>query len=183
MQLMILTGASASGKTAIAKAIEARTPAVARVRYFDSIGVPTESEMTARWGSGEEWQRDTTLKWIARLKRESDSHRSPILFEGQMRIAFIREALDAIGMQNAHVILVDCDDETRATRLIKHRGQSELTNPTMMSWAACLRKEANAEGVEILDTTKVSLVAAVQCISDRLLHTFVSDLSDGESGK
>jgi ABC-type nitrate/sulfonate/bicarbonate transport system substrate-binding protein len=40
----------------------------------------------------------------------------PVLFEGQMRLAFIREALAAQGIKHARVVLVECDDATRTAR-------------------------------------------------------------------
>jgi dephospho-CoA kinase len=60
MPLVILIGASAAGKTTIAKAIEARHGDEADVHYFDRIGVPSVEEMIAEYGSGEAWQRVKT---------------------------------------------------------------------------------------------------------------------------
>ena len=45
MRLIILTGASGSGKTAIAKAIRIERPDLAEVLHFDSIGVPSPEAM------------------------------------------------------------------------------------------------------------------------------------------
>jgi hypothetical protein len=50
-RLIVLTGASGSGKTAIAKAIEKGPPKIADVFFFDRIGVPTSDEMISEWGS------------------------------------------------------------------------------------------------------------------------------------
>jgi uridine kinase len=134
MRLVILTGVSGSGKTAIANAIAAERPPLAEVLYFDSIGVPPAEERM-RWGSEGAWQRAMTFEWIARISRMSDLSR-PILFEGQMRLAFLRESLSSVGMTNARIIVVDCDDATRSHRLIIERGQPDLANPEMMIWAA-----------------------------------------------
>jgi hypothetical protein len=43
-------------------------------------------------------------------------------------------------------MLVDCNDETRARRLVANRNQLELANAAMMNWAACLRREAQEAG-------------------------------------
>ncbi|HKD61781.1 MAG TPA: hypothetical protein VKB47_15060 [Terracidiphilus sp.] len=51
-----------------------------------------------------------------------------VLFEGQMRIAFVREALTAFEIKNARILCVECDDSTRARRLIHDRLQPELAN-------------------------------------------------------
>jgi predicted ATPase len=48
MTLIVLTGASGSGKTAIAEAIETRRPGFANVFRFDQIGVPSPEVMASR---------------------------------------------------------------------------------------------------------------------------------------
>jgi hypothetical protein len=161
MRLIILTGASGSGKTAIADAIETRRPGLADVFRFDRIGVPSPEERVKGWGSGEAWQRAMTLTWIARIAALRGSNR-PVLFEGQMRLAFVQEGLKSAGIADSRLILVDCNDETRVHRLVAHRNQPELANPTMMDWAASLRREAHAGGYEVLNTSKLSLEEAVE---------------------
>ena len=52
-------------------------------------------------------------------------------------------------------------DTTRARRLITER-RPELASPTMMNWAAYLRKEAQEANCEVLDTTGVSLEFSVE---------------------
>jgi hypothetical protein len=46
---------------------------------------------------------------------------SEVLFEGQMRIAFTREALTAFGVENACILCVECDEPTRTRRLTYDR--------------------------------------------------------------
>jgi energy-coupling factor transporter ATP-binding protein EcfA2 len=162
MRLVVLTGASGSGKTAIAQAIASERPPVAEVLHFDSIGVPTAEERMEGWGSFEGgWQRAMTLEWMARISAMKDLGR-PVLFEGQMRIAFLREGLSSAGLTGARIILVDCDDATRFHRLTTERCQPELVNPTMMSWAAYLRREAQEANCEVLNTTEASLKYCVE---------------------
>jgi hypothetical protein len=60
MRLVILTGASGSGKTAIAETIRLTRPDLAEVLHFDSIGVPSPEERRA-WGPDGAWQRAMTL--------------------------------------------------------------------------------------------------------------------------
>ena len=92
--LLIMTGASGSGKTVAAKAIEADRPSIT-VFHFDTIGVPS-AEVMASFGTGHQpggsWQRAMTLKCFERIATLVASGRA-VLFEGQMRIAFIQEAL------------------------------------------------------------------------------------------
>jgi shikimate kinase len=53
MPLVILIGASGSGKTTIARAIQERYAESVDVFFFDRIGVPSIEQMIARYGSGE----------------------------------------------------------------------------------------------------------------------------------
>jgi hypothetical protein len=79
--------------------------------------------------------------------------RAGTLFEGQMRIAFIREALACCSLDEARIILIDCNDEVRETRLRQERAQPELAHRRMRNWASYLREEARAADIEVLDTT------------------------------
>ena len=159
-RLIILVGASGAGKTTIANAIEGRRPKVADVIYFDRTGVPTPKAMIAGWGSGEAWQRAATLKWMERLGKMRD-RQTPLLFEGQTRIAFVEEGLRFAGIDDARIILVDCDDAVRSSRLHRERRQPALANPTMMSWAEYLRREAQVGKHDILDTSALTLDQSV----------------------
>jgi predicted kinase len=168
--LVILTGASGSGKTTLARAIEDRYPGEFNVLYFDSIGVPSSGEMT-RWGDGHRpggaWQRAMTLQWFEKLAPMLRSGRS-VLFEGEMRPAFIQEALEASTVIPAHVILLDCDEHTRSERLVTGRAQPDLSNQDMFAWADYLRGEALEAGYEILDTGRTPFPECVEHIVSRL---------------
>jgi adenylate kinase family enzyme len=152
--LVILTGASGSGKTTLAMAVKEKNLPDCEVMCFDSVGVPSEEEI-GTFGDGHQpggaWQRATTIQWIKRIAQILQLGKS-VLFEGQMRIAFIHEALTIAGICQAHVILVDCDDVTRATRLSAARNQAQLANADMMAWSRYLREEAIQAGCELLDT-------------------------------
>jgi len=158
MALVIMTGASGSGKTAIAKTIEERYPSIMVFR-FDTIGVPT-AEVMATFGSGHlpggAWQREMTLKWFERIAPMGAAGKT-VLFEGQMRIAFIREALAESAIENVRVLCVECDDATRKQRLTNDRLQPELANESTFGWSRYLHREARETGYEILDTTSLSL--------------------------
>ena len=166
--LVILTGASGSGKTTLARSIEQDCPAGCKVLFFDSVGVPSALEMRT-FGEGHQpggaWQRATTFAWMERIAARLQSG-VPVLFEGQMRIAFIKEALHRSGIEGAHILLLDCDDATRTARLHNDRHQPELANEEMMNWSRYLRAEAAQAGCEVLDTGKLPLASC----RDRVLH-------------
>lgn len=167
--LLILTGASGVGKTTLARAVQ-RADDSCKVFFFDSIGVPS-AEVMATFGTGHQpggsWQRAMTLQWMERLAPIVHSGQS-VLFEGQMRIAFIREALAAQKMANARIILVECCDVVRASRLTHDRKQPELANENMTGWARYLHEEAIRDGCEILDTGTALISEEVEQIRSYL---------------
>ena len=167
MRFVVLFGASGSGKTAIASAIDQRYADEVQVFYFDRIGVPSVDRMIAEWGSGEAWQRAKTFEWMAKLAPLCDSGRG-LLFEGQTRLSFLAEAARAAGIPTYLPILIDCDDATRARRLRIDRQQPELADETMMTWASHLRRDAKKRGCEILDTSAIDLEQSVAHVMAQL---------------
>lgn len=165
MALVIMTGASGSGKTAIAKTIEESHTSFTVLR-FDTIGVPS-AEVMATFGSdhmpGGAWMRAMTFRWMERIAPMLAEGKT-VLFEGQMRIAFIRQALTASKIENARILCVECDDSTRMRRLTHDRLQPELANESMMGWSRYLHREALEAGYEILDTTNLSLSDSVRYV-------------------
>jgi len=160
--LVVLTGASGTGKTTIALEVERAHPEYDVFR-FDSIGVPS-AEVMATFGVGYQpggaWQRAMTLQWFERIRKVVHNGHS-VLFEGQMRIAFVQEGLSLYPIPNSHVILVECDDSTRDLRLIHDRGQPELANESMRGWSRYLHSEAVEAGIDVLDTGKNTLAESV----------------------
>ena len=174
MQLVVLIGASGSGKTTIACAIAQRFADEVEVLHFDRIGVPTPRQMIAEYGSGEGWQRAKTIEWMARLAPKSKPGRG-LLFEGQTRLCFLAEGALAAGGLAYLPILVDCDDDTRSRRLSLAREEPELASPDMMKWARYLRREAMGSGCEILDTSALSLDQCIIHVMARLRGSPCSD--------
>jgi len=161
VSLVVLIGASGSGKTTIARAIAALPCAMANVFHFDSIGVPPEEDMIRRHGSGEAWQRAMTVEWMLRLAAKSAAAER-ILLEGQTRFSFLREGALAAGDLAYVPVLIDCDDATRSARLTDQRQQPELASVEMMNWARFLREQARVGGYPMLDTSALSVSESVQ---------------------
>jgi hypothetical protein len=110
---------------------------------------------------GGAWQRIMIFKWLAKIAPMLSEGKT-VLFEGQMRIAFIREALAASKIENARVVCVECDDSTRARRLTHDRLQPELASESMAGWSRYLHQESLEAGYEFLDTTNLSLLDSVR---------------------
>ena len=160
MGLVVLTGASGAGKTTIAEAFAATHSAIAEVCHFDRIHVPSIQRMTEEYGSPDEWQRIATVNWLRELAQRL-RRRSNILFEGQARVSFIREAATDAAIPDVQIILIDCEDAIRTERLNLNRHQPELANQRMMDWARFLREQARHQGVPILDRTDLAIEESV----------------------
>ncbi len=169
-QLIVLTGASGSGKTAIARALAVRSAGAYDCLFADDAGIPS-AEVMRSYGEGYQpggaWQRAFTLAWLARVAERLRAGRT-VLLEGQMRLAFVYEALSAEAIHDARILLVDCHDVERSRRLIHDRQQADLANQDMRSWAQHFREEAALYGTEILDTSRLTLPQSVAYLSSLL---------------
>lgn len=151
--LLVVTGASGAGKTTLVRELDAlKIPGVGCYE-FDSVGVPSEEEMVARWGSGVEWQNVATDYWVERLLRNEAEHEVAVL-DGQTRPSEARAAFERSGVRIGRVVLVDCDHDERNARLRGPRGQPELACARMDCWAAYLRGQADALGLPIIDSSR-----------------------------
>ena len=162
-KLIIITGASGSGKTTLVEHLKKRLPKL-HCLHFDSIGVPEPDVMRKSYGSVEAWQKAKTFEWIEKIKDRAPAQY--VIFEGQMRIAFIKEALRAFDLLCADILLLDCSDEKRAERLALRR-QSHLMSREMCKWAAFLREEAKRAVIGVIDTTQMSEDDVVQALLAR----------------
>jgi adenylate kinase family enzyme len=153
-KLFFLIGSSGSGKTTATKAIEVMNLSDLQVCYSDSIKVPSMDEMVKQYGSQEEWQRQNTIWWVTKIKKEYLSKKD-VLFDIQSRPPFIDEACIQNSISSYEVILFDCSDEERKRRLIIERKQPELANDQMMDWARYLRERCVGKNHTILDNTNL----------------------------
>jgi dephospho-CoA kinase len=154
-RITFLIGASGSGKTAVARRLEAAQLASIQICYFDSIGVPDVSDMIRDYGSGEEWQRTKTREWVAII---SDQYlaANDVLLDGQTRPSFIEEACSVSNISSFDILLLDCADDVRRARLAE-RGQPDLATERMMDWARYLRNECRRRSLPIVDTTNETI--------------------------
>jgi len=171
--MLCVTGASGAGKTtvleAIGKHIDHRLlPRIA----FDSLGVPSDDEMTRCWDAPRGWQKMMTYHWVY-TARQIYRMRPLVILEGQFDPQYAIAACSANRVKN-RVVLLDIDDKTRAARLAQ-RGQPELATPEMSTWAAYLMENTRSLGgiavdaagppeqvAEALATIALELVATSQ---------------------
>jgi hypothetical protein len=161
--ILVVTGASGSGKTVTVRALEARALSGVRCYYFDSVGVPAAEVLERDLGSAEGWQAVTTRAWIDRLATDPDGADVYVL-DGQTRPSFVHSASERIRTAIVRVVLLDCATPVRHARLAGPRGQPELSNSRMDCWAAYLRGQADALALPIIDTTNLEVDATVDAL-------------------
>jgi hypothetical protein len=158
--ILVVTGASGSGKTATVRALETRALAGVRCYYFDAVGVPSADDR----GSGPDgWQAVTTREWIGRLSADPDGAEVYVL-DGQTRPSFVRSAAERTHAALVRMVLLDCAPAVRHARLVGPRRQPELSNSRMDCWAAYLRGQADALNLPVIDTTALEIDAAVDAL-------------------
>jgi hypothetical protein len=149
--LLCITGASGAGKTTVLAAIREHIDArLLPMIGFDSLGVPSEDEMTRCWDAPRGWQKMMTYHWVY-TARQIYRMRPLVILEGSFDPQYAIAACAAHRMKN-RVVLLDADDKTRAARLAK-RGQPELATAAMSTWAAYLMENARSLGGTIVDAS------------------------------
>ena len=162
--VVVVTGASGSGKTAAVRALDARGLLDVRCYYFDAVGVPSREEMDRDFGGGEQWQALTTQRWLDQFASDPDGAEVYVL-DGQTRPSFVRRAAERAGISVARVVILDCAPPVRHTRLTELRGQAELSNSRMDCWAVYLRGQADALDLPVIDTTSLRTEAVADALA------------------
>jgi energy-coupling factor transporter ATP-binding protein EcfA2 len=161
--ILVLTGASGAGKSTLLRGLAALGLPEVGCYEFDTIGIPSEAEIAARFGGGEAFQAWALDAWVARLARNDDRVAVAVL-DAQVRPRAARDALARHGILRGAVVLVDCAYAERNARLRGPRGQPELATAQMDGWAAYLRGQADALDVPVLDTTVADPAAGVAAL-------------------
>src|ERR1700677_3303167 len=94
---VFLTGASGTGKTRIARALEQRLKHV-HVAYFDQMGIPPVQTMVSQCGSMENWQKASTFDWIEKLQKNAD--RPCVILEGSYNPEFAIQSCNELDIEN-----------------------------------------------------------------------------------
>jgi len=134
--LYFVTGAPGAGKTTLLKRVVADYYPALWTGHVDAQG---------SLGRGTEW--------IALAIHPSANASRLLVVDGQERPHLMLQAARERGLTAFHVVLIDCDHGERRRRLLQDRGQPELDHRDTYCWAAYLRGQADALGLEVLDTT------------------------------
>lgn len=166
-KILFFTGASGAGKTSLVNALQKKLSANDTIfLYFDSVGIPSDEEIVKQYGSGENWQKETTKIWVNKMLSEHHNAKL-ILFEGQVNLLFIKQAFTQHNFNNYNIVLVHSDNEERHKRLIHQRKQAEFVNEEMDNWSKFLYNQAKEENAYILDTTNQNLEDLIElCITE-----------------
>ena len=145
--ILVLTGASGAGKTTLT--LKLKELAIPGVEGINCDRVRIENHETA--GTTDS-QAEVLRYWISHLSQQETNIELAVL-DTQIRPHRALEVLSQAAINDAQIVLVDCDPLKRNERLHVDRSQPELANPQMDCWAAYLRGQADALSLAIIDTS------------------------------
>lgn len=108
------------------------------VVHFNSIGVPSETEMIEGWGSGCGWQEAMTHEWVQRISKMTD--KVVVVFEGQHDPQFALDACCEEEIEEFVLAVVSCHESVWKARFQGSREQPELITEDMQNWARLLQE-------------------------------------------
>lgn len=160
--IVFITGASGVGKTTLLDNL--RTKYANKINWeflkFDSVGVPSTEEMVRDFGSGENWQRQTTDQWIYKMVNEF-ADKDLVIMEGQANFEFIKAGFENQNFRKYQIVLIDCEQEIMVRRLVDERQQRWLASEDMKNWLKFLREQARSFNEPIIDTSFIDQEAVV----------------------
>ena len=146
--ILVLTGPSGSGKTTLLRALEAiEIPGVACFQC-DTIYHDLPSEVRSDGAAAQ----DAILEHWAKHALDQSALELAVL-DTQIRPQKALAMLRRLGIAVYRVVLVECEQDEREARLCGPRAQPELANPQMENWAAYMRGQADALGLDSINTT------------------------------
>lgn len=146
--LYFITGSPGAGKTTLLKRVVADYYPSLWTGHVDAKGSP---------GRGIEWVRLAT--------HPPAGAPSLLVVDGQERPHLMLQSAREIGLRAFHIVLIDCDHDERRRRLVESRGQPELDQRDIYCWAAYLRGQADALGLEVLDTTEQDVTSSAAALA------------------
>lgn len=165
--LYVLVGSSGSGRTTLLReVVRARYPTLL-AHHVDDLGVPSAEEIVRDHGSSEAFQEHQVRRWVRRTLDPGSAGRL-LVIDGQSRPAVVRRVAEEEALTRSTVLLVDCGHAERRRRLLELRRQPELDVLDTYAWASYLRGQADALGIEVLDTTAQPLAASVAALAASL---------------
>jgi uridine kinase len=164
--IVLITGASGSGKTSVAQVLEQKfSKETTSLYYFDDIGVPSTTKMIEDHGSGEKWQQWATARWIERIY---NMDKEVIFLEGSFYPEFAVNKIKDLLITKYLIICLYAERDVREKRLIEERKQLELVTQDMENYAQVLNlKTINLGGIMINSTNK-SISEIVQEITAKV---------------
>jgi hypothetical protein len=130
--LLLVVGASGSGKTAVLDPLRQELAGIA-VHEFDEIGVPSNAKPSWRQRANEEWLR-------AIIDRDAGDR--ALLLLGQTPLGELLATPSAVQLGGIACCLMDCDDDTRRSRLDQRAGWTREKMEWHLEWAGWLRGHA-----------------------------------------
>jgi predicted kinase len=107
---------------------------------------------------GEAAQDAILEHWVKRALEQSGV--TVAVLDTQIRPQKALALLGRLGIAVHQVMLVECEQAEREARLRGPRAQPELADPQMEHWAAYLRGQADALGLDRIDTTHQPILAS-----------------------
>jgi hypothetical protein len=130
--LLLVVGASGSGKTAVFDPLRRELAGIA-VHEFDEIGVPSDAMPSWRQRANEEW-----LQTI--IDREAGDR--AVLLLGQTPLGELLATPSAVHLGGIACCLMDCDNVTRRSRLDQRTGWTRERMEWHLEWSGWLRGHA-----------------------------------------